>query len=110
MGCQHGRGAGGGDKGAGAWAMVMAHRDGTGVCLLAENEHCVNKRKGNGCWAEKNHSWLLQGEGSLEKLEAVVFYRVYEKMDCDIFGFHSDQEKGRVSWKLVMESEIINVL
>lgn len=46
----------------------------------------------------------------MEKLEAVVFYRVYEKMDSDIFGFHRDQEKGRISWKLVMESEIINVL
>lgn len=54
---------GGGHTGAGAWAMVTAHRDGTGVCLLAENEHCVNKRKGNGCYAEKNHSWLLRGKG-----------------------------------------------
>lgn len=35
-----------GNMEAGAWAMVMAHRYGTSACLLAESEHCVNRRRG----------------------------------------------------------------
>lgn len=82
-----------GDKGAGAWAVVTAHKDGIGPAYWLRMNTVLTKEMGMAARLRKVIVGCYKGGGGLEnwehlmKLKAVVFYRVYEEVDSDIFWF-----------------------